>query len=186
MLYRFTGGLDGANPAAGLIADAAGNLYGTTQRGGGFNSCSDCGTVFKVTPSGTETVLYRFTGLRDGKNPAVGLIADASGNLYGTTFAGGSSGCCGTVFKLTPSGNLTVLWRFTGGNDGANPAAGLIADAAGNLYGTTHSGGAGTSCVQGCGTVFELTLPAGLTGVPGRPNMITKRLGHGALRMGRR
>jgi uncharacterized repeat protein (TIGR03803 family) len=154
VLYRFTGG-DGANPTAGLIADASGNLYGTTELGGGANGCSGgCGTVFKLTPSGTETVLYRFTGGSDGASPFAALIADGAGNLYGTTFFGGASGH-GTVFKLTPSGTETVLYSFTGGSDGANPLAGLIADAAGNIYGMTNNGGAGSF-----GTVFKL-IPSG-------------------------
>src|SRR5436190_2003791 len=92
-LYSFTGS-DGARPYAGLIADASGNLYGTTDNGG----ASGYGTVFKVTPTGTETVLYSFTGGSDGAYPLAGLIADASGNLYGTTYLGGANGY-GTVFK---------------------------------------------------------------------------------------
>ena len=186
VLHSFIGS-DGEQPFAGLIADAEGNLHGTTW-GGGANGR---GTVFQLDTSGTLTVLYSFTGGSDGGDPTAGLIADAAGNLYGTTLEGGTTGSCnrpygcGTVFQLTPSGTLTVLHSFTG-SDGASPEAGLLADAAGNLYGTTHSGGAGTSCVQGCGTVFELTLPASLTGAPSSRNMITKRPGRGASQMGRR
>jgi uncharacterized repeat protein (TIGR03803 family) len=161
-LYSFAGLPDGANPFPAPIA-ALGNLYGTTFSGGSYVCSGGCGTVFKLTPSGTETVLYRFTG-GDGANPTAGLIADASGNLYGTTeLGGGANGCsggCGTVFKLTPSGTRTVLHSFTGGNDGASPVAGLIADAAGNLYGTTELGGGASGCSGGCGTVFKLT-PSG-------------------------
>jgi uncharacterized repeat protein (TIGR03803 family) len=183
-LYSFTGD-DGAHPQSSLIADPAGNLYGTTAGGG----VSGQGTVFQLDSSGTPTVLYSFTGGSDGGDPTAGLITDTAGNLYGTTLEGGATGSCnrpygcGTVFQLTPSGALTVLHTFTG-SDGAHPEAGLIADAAGNLYGTTHSGGAGTSCVQGCGTVFELTAPGSFTGGRARRNMNTKRLGQGGHRMG--
>jgi uncharacterized repeat protein (TIGR03803 family) len=162
VLYSFKGGNDGANPFAALIADAAGNFYGTTFFGGANGK----GTVFKLTPSGTETVLYSFTGGSDGANPLTGLIADAAGNLFGMTNNGGA-GMYGTVFKLTPSGNLTVLHSFAGGSDGAFPGLGsLIADAAGNLYGMTVEGGVGGSspCFAGgaigCGTVFKVT-PSG-------------------------
>jgi uncharacterized repeat protein (TIGR03803 family) len=103
------------------------------------------------------TTLYSFTG-SDGANPSAGLIADAAGNLYGTTAGGGASGQ-GTVFQLDPSGNPTVLYSFTG-SDGSHPRAVLNADAAGNLYGTTISGGA-----QDAGTVFQLT-PSGTLNVP--------------------
>ncbi|MGA2003809.1 MAG: choice-of-anchor tandem repeat GloVer-containing protein [Terriglobales bacterium] len=165
VLYRFAGGVDGALPVAALVMDEQGNLYGTTQNGGGtgclFNSGVGCGTVFKLTPGGTETVLYAFTGGADGANPWAGLAIDAQGNLYGTTNQGGV-GCqgygCGTVFMLTPSGRETVLYRFTGGADGAYPSAGLIFDAQGNLYGTAPYGG-NSSCNRGsgCGVVFKLT-----------------------------
>jgi uncharacterized repeat protein (TIGR03803 family) len=159
VIHSFTGGSDGALPIAGLILDASGDLYGTTANGG----ADDAGTVFKLTPTGTETVLYPFTGGSDGAYPQAGLIADGSGNLYGTTNSGGESGN-GTVFQLTPTGAETVLYSFTGSGDGANPTAGLVADGSGNLYGTTNSG-AGTY-----GTVFKLTLPAQFNGVPGQPN----------------
>jgi uncharacterized repeat protein (TIGR03803 family) len=150
VLYSFTGG-DGSHPRAVLIADAAGNLYGTTISGG----AQDAGTVFQRTPSGTLNVLYSFTGGSDGALPWAGMIADAAGNLYGTTYGGGASGQ-GTVFQLDPSGTLTVLYSFTGGND-ASPWGGLIADAAGNLYGTTEGG-------DGPGEVFQLT-PSGILNV---------------------
>ena len=94
----------------------------------------------------TETVLYSFTGGSDGRKPVAGLIADGSGNLYGTTEFGGASGN-GVVFKLSPGGTETVLYSFTGGSDGGIPRAGLIADRSGNLYGTTQFGG------PGCGGV---------------------------------
>jgi len=170
VLYRFTGGTDGANPEAGLVRDAAGNLYGTTTYGGGGacqnGSFTGCGTVFKVDKTGKETVLYRFTGGTDGANPFAGLVRDSAGNLYGTTYQGGNTGCqsqmggCGTVFKVDTTGKEIVLYSFTGGTDGETPFAGLLLDAAGNLYGTTAAGGTKNKNVcasSGCGTVFKLT-----------------------------
>ena len=146
VLYRFKGKADGKTPFGSLVRDPAGNLYGTTTKGGG----ADAGVVFKVDSTGKETVLYSFKGKSDGKTPMAGLVRDAAGNLYGTTEFGGASGA-GVVFKLGPSGKETVLYPFTGGADGANPIATLIRDAAGNLYGTTVNGGA-----SGVGVVFSL------------------------------
>jgi uncharacterized repeat protein (TIGR03803 family) len=154
VLYNFTGGADGGYPYYGsLVQDKAGNLYGTTGWGGTYDSY---GTVFKVTKSGAETVLYSFTGGADGAWPYAGLIL--SGNtLYGTTEAGGTSTCqndygCGVVFQLNiETGAETVLYTFTGSADGANPYAGLVQDKKGHLYGTTYGGGA-----YGYGTVFEV------------------------------
>lgn len=160
VLYAFTGGSDGGSPASRLVQDAPGNLYGTTPRGG--MGCGpvfkECGIVFKLDPSGKETVLYTFNGGADGGMPAGGLIQDASGNFYGTTSEGGDSGN-GTVFRLDMIGNKTVLYSFIGGNDGARPSGALVRDEAGNLYGITILGGEETSCggsVPGCGTVFKL------------------------------
>ena len=155
VLYSF-GGSDGANPAAGVIFDAKGNLFGTTYYGG----ASGNGVVFKVHPNGTkstETVLHTFTGGDDGANPEADLILDANGNLYGTTFNGGASGY-GVVFKVHPNGTKsteTVLHTFTGGADGAYPEAGLIFDAKGNLYGGTAGGGYSQG-FAGEGVVFKL------------------------------
>ena len=140
---------------AGLLQDASGNLYGTTFAGG----TNGYGTVFKVTPAGVETVLYSFSGGTDGQYPQAGLIQDASGNLYGTTYGidlYGGTNSNGTVFKVTPSGVGTVLYSFGTGTDGNYPYAGLIQDASGNLYGTTTGGGANNK-----GTVFKVT-PAGV------------------------
>jgi uncharacterized repeat protein (TIGR03803 family) len=155
VLYSFAGyPTDGEGPDAGLLMDASGNLYGTTTFGGNVNltQCGNsgyigCGTVFKLDTKGTETVLHNFTGAHgDGTSPIANLIIDASGNLYGTTLAGGI-GCvgetfegCGVVFKLS-NGKETLLHRFTGGTDGKWPWAGVIADARGALYGTTYLGG---------------------------------------------
>jgi uncharacterized repeat protein (TIGR03803 family) len=163
VLYTFTGGNDGGDPAAQLTFDSSGNAYGTTVVGGS----STFGTVFKLTPhsSGkwTETVLYSFLAGNDGKNPYGGVTLDAKGNLYGTTVSGGSGGTCsgdgcGTVFKLTHSGNSwseSVLYSFTGGKDGAGPGGGVVFDKKGNLYGTTPDGGSVNGC--GCGVVYKLS-----------------------------
>jgi uncharacterized repeat protein (TIGR03803 family) len=157
VLHGFTGGLDGANPVAGLIRDSAGNLYGTTFDGGLpiTGKVYRVGVVFKLDPAGKETVLHRFTVPGEGAQPAAGLIRDAAGNLYGTTSTGYGINPDGVVFKLDPAGNETVLHGFSGDAGGAIPLAGLIRDAAGNLYGTTAGGGGGF------GVVFKLdpTLP---------------------------
>jgi len=152
-LYTFTGGTDGALPLGGLVQDPAGNLYGVTRAGGDL-SCNDgygCGTVFEVDAAGTETVVHSFIGGNDGIWPA-GLIRDQESNFYGTTSQGGLFGE-GTVFKLDPTGKETVLYSFTGGYDGSQPGAGVVLDAAGNIYGTTTGGGA-SSCY--CGVAFML------------------------------
>ena len=156
VLYSFAGGADGSTPLGDLIRDAVGNFYDTTSQGGGTGCASyGCGTVFKLDTTGTETVLYRFTGGADGRNPYAGLVRDPAGNLYGTTYYGGSSNnCyqgCGTVFKLDTTGAETVLHSFTGTPDGNWPLARLVRDASGNLYGTTHQGGASE-----WGTVFKV------------------------------
>src|SRR5882724_10153447 len=121
VLYSFKGGTDGANPYGSLVGDSAGNLYGTTLYGG----TSGFGTVFKLDTTGAETVLHSFTGVPDGRNPYAGLVRDAAGNLYGTTYYGGASNnCfwgCGTVFVLDTAGAETVLHSFMGFSDGANP-----------------------------------------------------------------
>ena len=171
VFHSFAEGSDGAFPGGGLIRDSKGNLYGLTGWGGS-EVCSEggaqgCGTVFKLTPTGTESVLYDFTGAGgDGAIGSGGLIEDAAGNLYGTTEHGGNAGCdngdglgCGTVFKLSATGTESVLYAFEGGSDGANPYLGsLIEDAAGNLYGTTAYGGdLNCNAPAGCGTVFALT-----------------------------
>lgn len=163
VLHSFGTGDDGQNPAAGLVMDKSGNLYGTTQNGGGgFIS----GVAFKLTPDGSYTVLHRFTGGigndPDGGRPQAALILDKKGNLYGTTHVGGGRGdCngnnCGTVFKLAPDGTETVLYSFSGRKDGGYLSAPLLMDKAGNLYGTAETGGDFTKCGFGCGVVFKVT-----------------------------
>jgi uncharacterized repeat protein (TIGR03803 family) len=158
-LYSFNGTSDGNDPLSSLVADASGNLYGTTFVGGP----SGAGEVYELTPTPTgewtETILYGFTGGTDGANPYYAdVIFDTAGNLYGTTVSGGANNF-GTVFKLAPTVNgwvESVIYSFGGGADGQNPYAGLLFDTAGNLYGTTNSGGA-----YGVGTVFELSPQAG-------------------------
>ena len=143
VLYRFTAdGTEGNTPAGGLIRDAAGNLFGTTTKGGDPTCFSGCGTVFKLDTTGNITVLHSFTGPPDGHTSATSLVQVGS-NLYGTTGSGGSGlGLWGTVFKLDRSGNETVFHSFAGGStDGEAPFAALISDAAANLYGTTVAGG---------------------------------------------
>ena len=170
-LYSFQGGTDGANPTARVIFGPDGSLYGTTTLGG-IQGCdsgySTCGTVFNLKPPltacktalcpWTETVLYRFTGGSDGAYPQNGdLFFGQSGILYGTTRLGGAYGD-GVVFSLTPSQGAwtySVIYSFTGGNDGAGPQSGVISDNAGNLYGTAEGGG-----FFGYGTVYEL-IPSG-------------------------
>ena len=197
LLHTFSGVPDGAGPS-GLIRDAAGNLYGTTSGGGnkcGYQGRSTCGTVFRLDPAGTETVLYRFTAGTDGSNPAAGLVMDAAGNLYGTTTSSASAGK-GTIFKLDTAGTLTVLHSvgshaglvmdaagnlygstaegifkldstgtFTVLDANARSEAALTLDAAGNLYGTTEFGGntGGVCGTAGCGTVFKLDTAGSYT-----------------------
>jgi uncharacterized repeat protein (TIGR03803 family) len=152
---------DGSFPIGGLVQGADGDFYGTTSSGGTSSNCSGgCGTVFKITSTGTLTTLYNFD-LTDGSNPEGPLVLAADGNFYGTTRAGGNLTCnatygCGTVFKFTPSGTLTVLHSFNG-SDGEFPQGGLVQATDGNFYGTTYSGGASTNCTYGCGTVFKIT-----------------------------
>jgi len=155
VLYNFTGGSDGGYPDAALIQDSAGNLYGTTVYGGASYSggTSGYGVVFELDKSGMETVLYSFTGGLDGANPIAGLVRDSAGNLYGTTWRGGSSGY-GVVFKLDTAGTETVLHTFTGGTGGGATGAGLIRDAAGDLFGTTPALGGKANK----GSVFQLHL----------------------------
>jgi uncharacterized repeat protein (TIGR03803 family) len=153
---------DGEKASLGALAmDASGALYGTTNQGG-RNICIDvgCGIVFKLAPQSggkwTYSILHNFTGGKAGYGPGAGVTLDAAGNLYGTTIYGGSGTCeCGVVYKLSPTASgpwqYTVLHRFVG-TDGAQPDANLVIDKAGNLYGTTATGGAG-----GYGVAFQVT-----------------------------
>ena len=140
---------DGAWPVGGVIMDKEGNFYGTTSLGG----ANDSGTVYKITPTGEESILYSFYSYPgDGSSPQAGVIMDNKGNLYGTTSGSGANNN-GTVFKLTASGEETILYSFgSHPADGGTPVTGLVMDKEGNLYGTTSSGGA-----HNFGTAFKLT-----------------------------
>jgi uncharacterized repeat protein (TIGR03803 family) len=149
-------GANGRQPEAGLLRDAAGNLFGTTVDGGDL-TCTPpygCGTLFKLNKVGEETIEHKFTGQHDGYGPEPLLVEDPTGNLYGTTYIGGESGL-GTVFKLDAAGKKTVLYNFTGSSDGCFPYPGVILDADGNLYGVTLDGGAGFGD-SGYGVVFKV------------------------------
>ena len=159
VLYNFNGGSDGYEPQSGLVSDGAGNFYGTTLLGG--LGCPGnqygCGVVFEISPNGSggwnESMLHSFSGPPDGANPFLApMICDKAGNLYGTTEFGGTYNY-GAVFELSPAGTswtLTVLYSFSSYYDGVHPAAGLIMDAAGNLYGITSE-------YESPGSVFELS-----------------------------
>jgi uncharacterized repeat protein (TIGR03803 family) len=155
VLYSFSGGLDGNDPDSRLVMDDNGNLYGTTFDGGDFGA----GTVFKLRPNGTQSVLHSFTGGSDGGFPTGDLILSVDNALIGTTEAGGDHGA-GTIFAVNREGSESVMYSFTGGSDGANPVGGVITDGAGNLYGTTKNGGDSSF-----GTVFELVAFGGGTKV---------------------
>jgi len=167
VLHSFNNnGTDGLYPSSGLIFDAAGNLYGTTSGGGDYscNGSSQCGTVFELSPTEgggwTETVLHSFGAGTDGSGPTGSLIFDGGGNLYGATYAGGTSNV-GTVFELSPNGSggwtESVLYSFNNnGSDGNYPYAGLVFDSAGNLYGTTYYGGTSNQ-----GSIFKLSPNGG-------------------------
>jgi uncharacterized repeat protein (TIGR03803 family) len=158
-LYSFKGRNE-INPAAGVLRDASGNLYGTTEYGGKIRkSCGGvqaggCGTVFKVNQAGKGTVLYEFNGTPDGVFPGALLVEDDAGNLYGTTYMGGTDSL-GAVFKVNISRKETILHSFAGppngGGDGAFSYDGVIRDKSGNLYGVTFGGGA-----YGVGVVYRI------------------------------
>ena len=156
ILHRFVAGAnDGAYPSSGVIFDVAGNLYGTTDGGGGSQFCAlqGCGVVYELSPAGgwNETLLHVFTGGTDGQSPEAGLVLNSSGDFFGTC-VGGNRG--GFVYELTPSGSgwtKSFIYTFTGGSDGYQPI-GLIIDSNGNLYGATTFGGP-----QGGGTVYQLS-----------------------------
>lgn len=168
VLHTFTGAGDGSEPNAGLTIDRGGNFYGTT-----YDGAAGYGTVFKLSRAGSGwllTTLYEFQGGDDGAMPETRVVFGLDGSLYGTTSSGGGGN--GTVFNLRPPASNcrssycpwteTVLYRFLGGSDGANPQYGdLTFDAAGNIYGTTSSGGGGCTAYAGCGVVFKLTSSGG-------------------------
>ena len=168
-LYSFKGNGDGANPAAGLVQGPDGCFYGTTYNGG----TNGVGTLFRILPSGTLTILHSFSVV-DGANPCAALLQDSDGSLYGTTWTGGlntngSPSVYGTVFNVTTNGALTTLYAFTG-RDGANPAGRLLRGSDGNLYGTTVNGG-----TAGRGTIFRLShvpVPSIRSTRPGRSNFV--------------
>ena len=167
-LHSFDG-TDGFSPIAGLIQGTDGNFYGTTQYGGA-NSCTDvggavysCGTIFKITPSGSLTTLHNFDGT-DGELPEAALVEGTDGNFYGTTYAGGADQACndptgcGTVFKITPGGKFATLHSFVYPTDGILPRAGLVQGTDGNFYGTNSSGGVNEGiCQFDCGTLFKIS-----------------------------
>jgi uncharacterized repeat protein (TIGR03803 family) len=162
VLHQFTGFPDGEFPVGGLIRDKKGNLFGTTSEGGG-GAClfEGCGTVFQLSKTGKETILYRFLASPDGAFPYAGLLQGTSGDFYGTTYNGGDPSCndlgpgCGTIFKVDVSGREKILYRFRGKKKEELPVGGLIADAAGNLYGTT-AGDLEFGHATSFGTVFKL------------------------------
>ncbi len=165
-IHEFAGFDDGSMPLASVVFGPDGALYGTTDDGGSGGG----GTIFRLTPPQTvcksvlcpwdETVLYAFMPGPGGTCPWYGnLIFDRAGNIYGTTYDGGTNDV-GAVYELVHSGGSwteTVLHTFSGGNDGSYPQEGLVFDTAGNLYGTTTWGGGNEQCLMGCGTVFELS-----------------------------
>jgi len=177
VLYNLNGTSDGKYPFGTLTFDSSGNLYGTSLYGGDFTNCpsTGCGAIWEISPGSggvwTETVLHTFAGGTDGATPYAGLVADGAGNLYGATAYGGNSHAtqchpqgCGVIFELSPAlgggWTETILHAFSGGRDGNGPWSGLIFDSAGNLYGSTFSGGelTGSACAPyGCGVVFELS-----------------------------
>jgi len=166
IVYNFQGTPDGALPDARLVTDAAGNFYGTTESGGAFGF----GSIYELMAGGGEKVLYSFTGGADGMSPSGRMLRDGNGYLIGTAAGGGSFGgnCggvngCGTAWVLSPTGNLRVIYSFTGSADGAGPGGGLIRGANGVYYGTTTMGGSTTGPCEaqsvsqfGCGVVFQL------------------------------
>lgn len=151
-MYSFADPPDGSTPLS-VLTLGAGELYGTTWSGGA--SSAGYGTIFKITNSGKETVVYNFNGGTDGTNPSGALAKDSAGNLYGTTARGGScggfTGYCGTVFRLTPAGQESVIYSFQAGTtDAENPGSGVTLDATGNLYGPAQGG------VYGAGAIFKI------------------------------
>lgn len=150
VLHSFTGGSgNGSTPLSGVVRDSSGNLYGTTEYGG----TSNAGVVYKITSGGTFSILHSFAGgSSDGSTPWAVPVVDSSGNLYGTTYYGGTSND-GVVYKITSAGTFSILHSFSGGNnDGSTPIAGVVRDSSGNLYGATYYGGTSND-----GVVFKIS-----------------------------
>jgi uncharacterized repeat protein (TIGR03803 family) len=165
-LHVFAGSpSDGCGPIAGVVQGGDGNFYGTTAGGGDSNNNGD-GTVFQITPSGVEVNLHTFH-YTDGSQPYGGLVEGSDGNFYGTTDYGGASKS-GTVFRISPAGNFTNLWSFTGGADGGIPIAGLVRGTDSNFYGMTYWGGA-----HNCGTVFRISPSGFLTNLYSFPTPVS-------------
>ena len=168
-LYSFTRGDDGGEPVAGLIQASDGYFYGTTYYGG----TSDSGTIFRADSSGNLTTLYSFSGGDDGFGPDAPLIQATDGNFYSTAIGGGNLSCeiwpvtgCGTIFRIDSSGNLTTLYSFSGGTDGANPIEALLQVDDGSFYGTTVFGGDASCSVSGylgCGSIFKIDTAGNFT-----------------------
>jgi|ERR1039458_5427366 uncharacterized repeat protein (TIGR03803 family) len=144
-IYTFPGVPNGVDPSGALLLDGTGDIYGTTTYGG---SAAYCGTVYKLESTGVETVFYSFAGSPDAANPYEGVVRDPAGNLFGTTTYGGTVDA-GTVFKVDPAGNETVLYSFGNSPAGQYPQGPVILDSAGNLYGAVQDGAAG-------GSVFKI------------------------------
>jgi uncharacterized repeat protein (TIGR03803 family) len=157
ILHSFIGPpTDGERPLGRLAQGDDGNFYGTTEYGG-TNGC-DCGTVFRISPSGICTTLHWFAGYSpDGANPNAGLVQGSDGNFYGTAIGGGRSNGGGTVFRISPNGSYTNLYLFGTYPDAENPVTGLVQGSDGNFYGTTENGG-----THGAGAVFRLSVPLNL------------------------
>lgn len=171
VLYTFTGGTDGGWPYSGVILDGSGNLYGTTESRGNNNACGafdGCGVVYKLDPSGNETVLHTFQGTGDGREPQWGnLFRDKAGNLMDTTLLGGIATHygdlgLGVIYQLSANGEETIVHRFAGPpNDGEEPQSGLIEAEDGTFYGTTTTGGSGP--YGDCGTVYKMSQSGQIT-----------------------
>ena len=168
-LYNFVNASDGGNPRSGLVQASNGDFYGTAFTGANGSCYGGCGTVFEITSAGQFSTLHTFcvqSNCADGANPYAGLDLATDGNLYGTTVAGGANGVdcfggCGSLFEITPTGQLTTLYSFCAQAncaDGSSPYAGLLQATNGELYGTTYFGGTSNACAGGCGTVFSLSV----------------------------
>jgi uncharacterized repeat protein (TIGR03803 family) len=180
MLHVFSGSPDANLPLGAPVLDAAGNLYGVSFYGGGTAGQTGNGTVFTVSSTGQESLLYRFKATPDGTNPNGALVRDAAGNLYGTTTYGGAGSCnngflpgCGVVFKIDSSGNETILHSFTGGSDSQYPTS-LVQDGSGNLFGAANYNSAGVifklDSSGNFSVIYSGSLAAGISNLVLRPS----------------